>query len=147
MEGTNEITDEEIMACNYRGLQLLAKRVGIRANTRQDVLRRSLLRVSFQSRSVPVSEVFEEESPQSRLQVHTAACVTIAALFCLYWFPNCSTFFSWGLVAIMAYCGFTASVLASIFCCEWTAFVLPIDAKCVHAHFICMLVTTLLHCE
>ena len=118
MEGTNEITAEEIMSTNYRGLQLLAKRVGVRANTRQDVLRRSLLRVSYEMQTVPAAEVFEEEEPRSRLQIHTVVCATIVALCCLYWFPNSVMFFSWGLVAVMAYCGISASVLAGIFCCE-----------------------------
>ena len=112
----DEMNREEIMAANYRGLQLLAKRVGIRANTRQDVLRASLLEFFDSAQNVPECE-FAEESQETGARVYTA-CLFILAFLCLLRFgqglTNCFAILSGGLVELLAFCAIAALVLAII---------------------------------
>ena len=119
------VTSEEIMDANYRGLQHLAKRVGIRANTREDVLRRSLLRVSVPEATLLQSSV--ECSPEGHFQsawptelpLHAIFVVfIIAALACVFWFPNCLSILFSHLVLLAKWCVATAAVCAAIFFCK-----------------------------
>lgn len=117
MDETIIISTDEVMTTNYRGLQQLAKRVGVRANTRQDVLRASLLRVSFETQSRSPEELFEESEQRAGVKMYSV-CLVIFALLCLSRFPNSFAIVCWGIVALLAYFGITASVLAGIFCCK-----------------------------
>ena len=148
MDVTLVITNEQIMSSNYRGLQRLAKRAGIQANTRYNVLRRSLLRVSVPEASllhvpeasllhVPEASVHVESytegnfgSPRrTGLPAHPIL-VTIVSLFCIYYctfrFPNYFDTFCWNLVAVLECCcavlACCGATVASILCCEWTMF-------------------------
>ena len=117
MDEMNVTNREEIMAANYRSLQLLAKRVGIRANTRQDVLRASLLEFFDSAQNVPECEFAEESPEETGPRVHTV-CLFVLAFLCLFRFrqslTNCFTILSWGLVALLAFCAIAALVLAII---------------------------------
>lgn len=73
---------EEIMETNYRGLQCLAKTVGVRANTRKDVLRASLLRdINLRSMRVGfIRKVYCILSVQLLLTVAIAYLCTIQTM-------------------------------------------------------------------
>ena len=94
-----DITTEVIMSANYRGLQLLAKRVGIRANTRENVLRQALLRVSVSEATLlqesvePCAEGNFQSSCPTALSLNTIL-IAMVSLFFVLRFPNCFTFFS-----------------------------------------------------
>ena len=117
MEERVIISREEIMTTNYRGLQLLAKRVGVRANTRQDVLRAALLQVSFETPHRPTDENFEESGQYTGEKIFSV-CLVVFTMLCLFRFQNRLTIICWGFVTLIVYFAITASVLASIFCCK-----------------------------
>ena len=127
MNKSCDITTEEVMRANYRDLQLLAKRVGIRANTREYVLRRALLCVSvseatlLQESGEPCPEENVQSSCPTGLSLNTIL-IAMVSLFCVLRFPNCFTVFYSNLVFLLACCGISASVLVMIFCCKCPEF-------------------------
>ena len=115
-----DITIEEVMSANYRALQPLGKRVGVRANTREDVLRMALLDVA-----VPKAKLLQESidsCPEGHFQSPWLSLNTIliamVALICIFRFTNCFPILYSDIAELLAGCGILASVLALIFFCK-----------------------------